>query len=59
MKYARLIKHKQIASTFLAGTVFAVGCKPSADENRPATADQFDKVKKETKDSRAHILVSA
>jgi gas vesicle protein len=49
------MKHKQLAITFLAITVFAVGCKPSAEnsatETRDATAQQFDKVKKETKEA--------
>jgi cytochrome c556 len=51
MKYREIMKHKQIALTFLAATVFVVGCKPSAEENRQATSDQFDKVKKETKEA--------
>jgi len=49
------MKHKQLAITFLAITAFAVGCKPSAEqsatETREATAQQFDKVKKETKEA--------
>ncbi|MEK7685204.1 MAG: hypothetical protein AAB466_07275 [Verrucomicrobiota bacterium] len=42
------MKHKQLAITFLAITAFAVGCKPSAEQDRKATAEQFDKVQKET-----------
>jgi len=49
------MKHKQLAITFFAITAFAVGCKPSAEqsatESREATAQQFDKVKKETKEA--------
>jgi chromosome segregation ATPase len=49
------MKHKQLAIAFLAVTAFAVGCKPtaekSADQNRQTTAEQFDKVKKETKEA--------
>jgi chromosome segregation ATPase len=46
---------KHLAITFLAVTSFAIGCKPAAE--RPAgvspgaTAEQFDKVKKETKEA--------
>jgi cytochrome c556 len=39
---------KHLAITFLAITAFAVGCKPSAEQT---TAEQFDKVKKETKEA--------
>jgi len=42
---------KHLAITFLAVTAFAVGCKPSAEQDRQATAEQFDKVKKETKEA--------
>jgi hypothetical protein len=46
---------RHLAITFHAVTAFAVGCKPAAeksvDENRRATADQLDKVKKETKEA--------
>ena len=45
--------HKQLAITFLATAAFAVGCtpsvEPSAPEAREATAQQFDKAKKDTK----------
>ena len=41
--------------TFLSVATVAVGCKPSAEksaaENREATAQQFDKVKTETKEA--------
>ncbi len=49
------MKHKTLAITFLAITAFAVGCKPSAEqsatETREATAQQFEKVKTETKEA--------
>lgn len=49
------MKHKHLAITFFALTAFAVGCKPTAEqsatETRAATAQQFDKVKKETKEA--------
>lgn len=49
------MKHKQLAITFLATTAFIVGCKPSAEqsatETREATAQQFEKVKTETKEA--------
>ena len=55
MKSKNLMKHKQLAVAFFAITAFVVGCKPSAEqsaaENREATAQQFDKVKKETKEA--------
>ena len=42
---------KHFAITFCAITAFAVGCKPSAEQDRQATAEQFDKIKKETKEA--------
>ncbi|MBI5386969.1 MAG: methyl-accepting chemotaxis protein [Verrucomicrobia bacterium] len=42
---------KHIAITFLAITAFAVGCKPSAEQDRKAVAEQLDKVKQETKEA--------
>src|SRR5258708_5354343 len=46
---------KHFALTFLAVTAFAVGCKPAAEKSREetpsATAEQFDKVKKESKEA--------
>ena len=49
------MKHKQVAIAMLAITAFAVGCKPAAepagDQGRKATAEQFDKVKQETKEA--------
>ncbi len=55
MKYRNIMKNTLLPITFLAITAFAVGCKPSAensaDENRKATSEQFDKVKKETKEA--------
>jgi chromosome segregation ATPase len=50
-----IMKNTLLAITFFATAAFAVGCKPtaekSADQNRKATAEQFDKVKKETKEA--------
>jgi chromosome segregation ATPase len=55
MKCRNLLKHKHLAITFVAVTAFAVGCKPSADnpatDPPQTTAQQFDKVKKETKEA--------
>ena len=55
MKYRNLLKRKRLAISFLAVIAFTVGCKPAAEqsaaENREATAAQFDKVKKETKEA--------
>jgi hypothetical protein len=51
MKYTDLMNHKPIAITCLAITAFAMGCKPSAEQDRKATAEQFDKVQKETKEA--------
>jgi cytochrome c556 len=49
------MKYQQLVITFLAVTAFVVGCKPSAEstasDNRESTAQQFDKVKKETKET--------
>ena len=49
------ILKKTILITFLAASAFAVGCKPSTEQSgtgtREATAEQFDKVKKETKEA--------
>jgi uncharacterized phage infection (PIP) family protein YhgE len=45
------MRHKQLAITCLAITGFVMGCKPSAEQDRKATAEQFDKVKKETKEA--------
>jgi ElaB/YqjD/DUF883 family membrane-anchored ribosome-binding protein len=49
------MKHKKLLITFLSVAVVAVGCKPSAEktppENRDATAQQFDRVKSETKEA--------
>jgi len=53
------MKHKKLLITLLSVAVVAVGCKPSAEksaaENREATAQQFDKVKTETKEA-AHAM---
>ena len=49
------MKHNKLVITFLATAAFAVGCKPSAEqtaaENRAATEQQIEKVKKETKEA--------
>jgi Skp family chaperone for outer membrane proteins len=49
------MKHKKLLITFLSVAVVAVGCKPSVEktaaENREAAAQQFDKVKTETKEA--------
>jgi adenine-specific DNA methylase len=49
MNYRNMMKHRQLAITCLAVTAFVMGCKPSAEQDRKATAEQFDKVKQETK----------
>jgi len=38
-----------LAVTLLAITAFAVGCKPSAEQERKTAAEEFDKVQKETR----------
>ena len=47
------MKHYPLAITFLAAVTFTVGCKPSEEksvtENREATAQDFEKLKKESK----------
>ena len=49
------MKHKKLLVTFVSVAVVAIGCKPSAEqsaaENREATAQQFDKVKTESKEA--------
>ena len=49
------MKHQKLVITFLSVAAVAVGCKPSAEksatENREPTAQQFDKVKTETKEA--------
>jgi cytochrome c556 len=54
-----MMKHKQLLMTLLSVAVVAVGCKPSAEksaaENRDATAQQFDKLKTETKEAAQAI----
>ncbi len=49
------MKPSPLAITFLTVVAFSVGCKPSAERteanNREATAQQFDKVKNETKEA--------
>jgi hypothetical protein len=51
MIYRNIMRHRQLAVTCLAITGFAMGCKPSAEQDRKATAEQFDKVKQETKEA--------
>jgi septal ring factor EnvC (AmiA/AmiB activator) len=55
MKHKYNMKHQQLVVTFLAISAFVVGCKPSAEQSttdtRAATAQQFDQVKKETKEA--------
>ena len=55
MEYRDIMKHKHLAIAMLAITAFAVGCKPSAesatDQDRKATTEQIDKVRKETKEA--------
>ena len=45
------MKHKQLAITFFAITAYVVGCKPSAEDSPKTTSEQFDNVKKETKEA--------
>ena len=49
------LKHPIAVITFLCVIILTVGCKPAAEnsaaENRTATAAQFDKVTKETKEA--------
>ena len=45
------MKQKTLFVTFLAITVFAIGCKPSTDDSTKTAADQLDKVKTETKEA--------
>jgi chromosome segregation ATPase len=42
---------KHLAITFLAITAFAVGCKPSAEQERKTTEEQLDKVTQKTKEA--------
>ena len=55
MNCTNIIKQTPLAIAFIAITAFAVACKPSEDpsatETRKATAQQLDKVKKETKEA--------
>ena len=45
------MKNTLLAIGFLAITAFAVGCKPAAEEPKTTASEQFDKVKKETKEA--------
>src|SRR5258706_15417654 len=46
------MKHKNSLIIFLVAAAFAVGCKPAEEKSAAeATAAQFDKVQKETKES--------
>lgn len=59
MKHTKLTKTHSTKDAFLkhltiaafAITAFAVGCKPSAEQDRNATAEQFDKVQDKTKEA--------
>jgi chromosome segregation ATPase len=46
-----MINLKPVAITCFAVTAFVMGCKPPAEPDRKAAAEQFDKVKKETKEA--------
>ena len=43
------MKNTLLAISFLAIAAFAAGCKPTAEESKTTTSEQFDKVKTETK----------
>ena len=45
------MKPQHLAITFFAITAFAVGCKPSAEQDRLTTGEQLEKVKQETKEA--------
>jgi len=49
------MKHYPLAITFLAAVAFTAGCKPSEEksvaDNREATAQDFDKLKRESKEA--------
>jgi hypothetical protein len=49
------LKNTVLAVTCLAVLAAAAGCKPSAEQDRSATAQQFDKVKTETQEA-AHAM---
>jgi cytochrome c556 len=51
MKHRNIIENTLLAVSCFAIAAFAVGCKPSAEQDRKTTAEQFDKVKKETKEA--------
>ncbi len=55
MNYRNTIKHRPLALTCLAVTAFVMGCKPSAEQDRKATAEQLDKVKQEAQQA-AHDM---
>ena len=42
---------KPLIITFLAASVFAVACKPSAEQDRKATPEQFNTVKTENQEA--------
>ena len=42
------MKNTLLALTLVAITAFAVGCKPSAEQDRKATAEQLDKIQTKT-----------
>jgi archaellum component FlaC len=45
------MRNTLLAITCFAIAAVAMGCKPSAEQDRKATAEQFDKVKKETQEA--------
>jgi DNA anti-recombination protein RmuC len=51
MNDRRIVQHKRLAIAVLAVAGVAVGCKPSAEDTNKATAEQLDKVKRETKEA--------
>jgi hypothetical protein len=48
---SNMIKNTFLALAFVALTAFAVGCKPSAEQDSKTTAEQLDKVKEKTKEA--------
>ena len=50
-----MMKNTLLAITCLGITAFAVGCKPSAEQERKTTAEQLDKVKTKTTEAAQAI----
>lgn len=42
---------RHLAITFFAVTAFAMGCKPSSEQHRNTTAEQFEKTQTKTRDA--------